>query len=135
MIVPLLTYCGNLHIVLTKTQKRKLASLEERYKNLIENTAVQPIEQRLLLRACIYVKKCLNEKVCDDFKNYFKLIKHQKNTRNNNFILRLPPAKLAFFRKSFAFAGAKIYNELPIDLRLESSLNDFKVKAKQHFRF
>ena len=56
MIVPLLTYCGNLHIVLTETQKRKLASLEERYKSLIENTAVQPIEQRLLLS---WVQHCL----------------------------------------------------------------------------
>ena len=138
MIVPLITYCGNLHIVdslTTETQKNLLTSIEKRYKDLVKDTYVQPIHNRLKLRTCLYVKKCINGDVCDNFKNYFKLINHDKNTRNNLLSLKLPSAKTELYRKSLAFAGPKLYNELPIELRSEKSFKVFETKVSEYFKF
>lgn len=134
MIVPLITYCGNLHLVLTSTQQSRLVSLENRFKSLNNDTYVQPIQNRLHLKTCIYVRKCLNGEVCSDFKNYFKLVQHNKNTRNNNLILKLPSIKLELCRKSLAFAGAKLYNELPLEIRAEGSFIIFKTKVTEYFK-
>ncbi len=51
------------------------------------------------------------------------IIDHTKDTRNKAILVKLPKVKLEFIRQSFRFAGTKIYNELPIEIRRE---RDFK---------
>ena len=69
----------------------------------------------------------MDAKLCNDLNGYFKLVNHSRNTRNDNSLLILPLVKLEFERKAFHFFGAKIYNELPLDL----GKNIFKQRLMQ----
>ena len=50
---------------------------------------------------------------------------HEKSTRNNNIYLKLPVVRTEFARKSAYFMAAKIYNDLPIDIRRCKSFERF----------
>ena len=75
--------------------------------------------------------KCLNDELCSNFQDYFEFNQNKTNTRNNNISVRVPRVKLEFARSSFYFMGAKIYNELPRDIRAS---DNFKQQVKQHFK-
>ena len=60
--------------------------------------------------------------------------KHRIDTRNNGNLIKLPRVKIEFGKKSFKFQGAKIYNNLPIDLREEKDIAIFKRKIKLFFK-
>ena len=85
------------------------------------------------MRACKLVRKCLDKDVCGHFQNYFTLIEHHKETRNNNRTLRLPNFKKEYARKSFLYMGTKVYDELPLDIRQTKSKKKFVEKIKMHF--
>ena len=52
------------------------------------------------------VKKCLNKEFASDiFDNYFEMIDHSMNTRNNKHCIRLPPVKLEVARRGFYSTG------------------------------
>ena len=81
------------------------------------------------------VKKCLQNQLNSVvFNSYFEIMNHERNTRNNNFILRLPTVKLECAKQGFYFGGAKLFNSLPLELRSE---HDFvKFRSQLHgFRF
>ena len=69
------------------------------------------------MQACNVVKRCFDGKLCEQFKNYFEINEHRRNTRNSNKFLKLPKIKLEFGRRSFRFQGAKIFNNLPLEKR------------------
>jgi len=41
----------------------------------------------------------MDKRLCENFHDYFKLLRHTKNTRGNNSLLKLPTVKLEFERK------------------------------------
>ena len=43
--------------------------------------------------------------------------------------------KTEYARKSFRFMGAKIYNELPIEIRKTESFSDYSNLLKKHFSY
>lgn len=132
VIVPVLLYSSLIHLQLTATQKRKLESIEERAKRIIGGEKrICGIERRAKKRCCRIVKKCLDEKLCSNFTGYFEINKHQLNTRNSNFLLKLPKINLEFGKKSFLYQGAKIYNDLPLAIR--SSNRNFNTLLKDYF--
>ena len=53
----------------------------------------------------------------ETFDSYFEVMKHSKNTRNNNLSLRLPAVKLEVAKQGFSYAGAKLFNSLPVEKR------------------
>ena len=53
------------------------------------------------------------------------LIGHEKETRNNHYKLRLPNIKIEYARKSFLYVGAKVYSELPLDIRRTETHKEF----------
>ena len=85
------------------------------------------------MRACKLVRKCFDKDICGHFQNYFTLIEHEKETRNNNCTLRLPNIKREYTRKSFLYMGAKVYYELPLDIRQTKTNKEFVEKIKMHF--
>ena len=134
MIVPLLTYTGTIHLNLTNTQLQKLSSIEKRASKIISTNATLPkIHQLIKKDACLQVRKCLNHDVCNNFRNYFKLLTHNNNTRNNKLLLRIPRVKLTFAKKSFYFTGATMYNDLPIDIRKEKDHSAYKKLLTDYF--
>ena len=68
------------------------------------------------LRSCFVVRDNLN--------SY-----HLTNTENT---LTLPQPRADYLKKSFSHSGAQLWNSLPIELRLATSLNDFKIKLRRH---
>ena len=85
-------------------------------------------------RACKLVRKCLERETCEQLQNYFTLQEHERQTRNNNYTLKLPRIKTEYARKSFMFMGVKVYNELPLELRKIENYKEFENQLKEHFK-
>jgi hypothetical protein len=85
------------------------------------------------MKACMIVKKCLVNDICSNFCGYFQVNNHDKGTRNNAILVKLPKVKLEFNRQVFRFAGAKIYNELPIEVRNVEDVKSFNRALVKHF--
>ena len=49
--------------------------------------------------------------------------------RNSDTNVLLPKPKTEYLKKSFKFSGAKLWNELPNEIKLENSLTSFKRKV------
>ena len=88
------------------------------------------------IRACKIVRKCLNNDIYEHFKLTILLCKILVNmhTRNNRHLLRLPIIRTEYARRSFYYMGAKVYNELPLEIRKAESTNDFEKQLNEHFR-
>ena len=80
------------------------------------------------------MRKCLLKDFnSETFDNYCILQKHNKNTRNNNYSIRVPRVKLELARQSFYIYGGKLYNELLIGIRKLDTISQFKVALRGHF--
>ena len=84
-----------------------------------EDSHVLSIKTLQKRRTCIQVFSCINGNVCNNFEGYFNVM--ENNTRNAKKLLRLLSVKLESTKKSFKFTGAKLYNELPIEVRSATS--------------
>ena len=131
MIVPLMTFNATINLNFTNTQKHRLSSIDRRAKQIIggeEN--LKSIEAVIKKDACIFVKKCINNKLCENFENYFDIIRHNKNTRQG-LLLRLPKIKLEMTKNAFYYIGARIFNDLPSHVRNILDTNKFKKGLKE----
>ena len=55
-------------------------------------------------------------------------------SRNSEMRLALPQPRTDYFRKSFSYSGATLWNSLPVDIRTLKTLNEFKTRLS-NFRF
>ena len=129
MIVPVVTYCGILNLKLTTGQSRKLAALHERAIRIIgmssKECSVLSPEKSNLKRSCVLVHNILNNDICDSLQSHITTHEHIKTTRNNKCLATLPRIKTEYARKGFYYMGAKLYNDLPIDVRTAENKKDF----------
>ncbi len=58
---------------------------------------------------------------------------HGIETRNNKHLLKLPAIRTEYARKSFYFMGAKLYNELPLEIRKAENYRDYERQITEHF--
>ena len=87
------------------------------------------IEDKLRLNTAVMVHKCLQHRVPIYLKDKFvyRSQVHNRQLRSvDNNELNLPHCRLSTGQRSFAFRGAKVWNSLPLDLKLTSSLRTFK---------
>ena len=56
--------------------------------------------------------------------------RHNVNTRGNNKNLVVPKVRTETGRKTFSFQGAKVFNNLPDYLKIETSILRFKAHIK-----
>ena len=134
MIVPILTYSGTVNLLLTNTQLERLNSIERRAKEIIGSEREIPSLNKLIkMKSCLVVRKCLDNEICSNFCGYFQANKHDKDTRNKTIFVRLPEVKLEYNRHAYRFAGAKIYNELPVKIRGEKDPKYFRELLVKHF--
>ena len=85
MILPILTYSSIIKLQFTKTELTRLTLIENRAHRIIENnelgnnvtipTTVNVIKKN----ACVIVRNILFNKVCENFRNYFKWNNHSIN--------------------------------------------------------
>ena len=76
--------------------------------------------------ACKFVKKVITDNICLNLKGYFEVNNHSKQTRNANFLLKVPRIKLETAGSSFYYMGVKFYNDLPLNLRKVESYKEFE---------
>ena len=83
VIVPIIMYSALIGLQLTRTQKAKLNSLDNRAHQIVGgNAKMRCLENRMKIKACSFIKQCLEGNVCDSYKNYFKINSHSLRTRN-----------------------------------------------------
>ena len=132
MIVPVVTYCGILNLKLTTGQSRKLAALHERAIRIIgtnsKECSVLSPEKSNIKRACVLVHNILNNDICDALQSHITTHEPIKTTRNNKCLATLPRIKTEYGRKGFYYKGAKLYNDLPINVRTAENKKDFNEK-------
>ena len=74
----------------------------------------------------VYLRNCTVFVYCES--NY-----RNRNTRNKNCVLKLPVIKKEYFRGSFIYMGAKLYNEMNIDIRKTLNFRKFKTYVKNFY--
>ena len=129
MIMPIVTYCGQITHGWSETRMCQIRNLEQRsHRIILQNSKclncelrLSTIENVLKKKACLFVFDCLKGNVCSPFKNYFNFSTHDFNTRNSRTTIALPKVKLDFARKSFYFLGASALNSLPWKIKQISS--------------
>ena len=57
--------------------------------------------------------------------NYSERISHNKETRNNYIMLRVPKITLESTKRAFFYNGVVAYNALPLELRTETNYGIF----------
>ena len=128
LIIPVLTYCSVLSMFDNKSSTDRLKSINSRDTRIAKKHADQAhavtlpsIASIKKKHACMFVRKCIDGKLCENFAEYFSLQSHEKRTRNNSIILNLSSVRTEFSKKSVYFSHAKLYNELTVQiLRLDS---------------
>ena len=132
MIIPLLTSSCALKSPYNNTQKLKYNSLNRRARKIIKLN-VPSIENLANRERVLRVKSCLCKESNLEFNNYFKLIEHKYETRNNSKSIKLPHVKLELAKQGFYFSGGVLYNSLPIEIRDTDGYGKFKELVKAHF--
>ena len=82
--------------------------------------------------ACKIVKKVITDDICSNLKGYFEVNNHSKQTRNANFLFKVPRIKIETARSSFYYVGVKFCNDLPLNLRKVESYKEFERQLKLH---
>ena len=76
----------------------------------------------------------MDKETCEQMQNHFTLQEHERQTRNSNYTLKLPRIKTEYARKSFMCMVAKVFNELPLELRKIENYKEFERQLKNHFK-
>jgi hypothetical protein len=134
-IVPIITYSGMVKLFLTEMKRRKLISIENRARAIIgEEIYLPDLDKLIRKKACDVLRKCLEKDICSNFYNYFEINNHSHNTRNRNNLIKLPKVKLEFSRHAFRFAAARIYNDLPCEIRAEKDNKIFRKLPENYYQ-
>ena len=129
MVMPILTYCGILHLNKAQTLINKSNTLHERACRILgseKSLSIKSPDTIIRSRALVTLRKCIEGVICNNFRNYFEINQHTTSTRNSAALLKLPNFKLEFFRWPFCYSGPKLYNELAREIR---QLDILKFKA------
>lgn len=131
-VQPILTYRSTVKLLYTNTQQKRLKSLMNRAERIV-GRKVPCIISAINKEACCLVKKSLDKTLCSSFNDYFEINNHSRKTRNSGYLLKLPKVKLELGKQSFAYAGAKIFNDLPLGIRKVESYSQFTIEIRKHF--
>ena len=88
------------------SQNAKYESLERRAIKVIGSNTIPKTRVVIESQICSLVQHCLHKNLGHEtFDSYFEVMKHSKNTRNNNLSLRLPAVKLEVAKHGFSHGG------------------------------
>ena len=96
-----------------------------------------PIKYRITFKVLLIVYKCVNDLAPKYLSDLFIPYKKDRTVRNNfKHLLDCPENRDAksksYGHRAFGFAGADMWNTLPLDIKLSSSVSVFKSKLKTH---
>ena len=135
MIRPILLYCYTLQPSLPKGTRDKLQFVQDKASRAIAMDSGiivnwDSIEMTCKQRIVVDVFKILNNLAPKIFENQFNVMDHEKNTRGNKCLLKLPKSRTETGRKRFGIQGALIFNDLAKDIRDEKGLLRLKSKLR-----
>ena len=124
-------------IVGSKSAITKLQSIQERAYNIVYGkstlnqwSSIPSLCQRTVL---INVFKEINGISTVTVPSSFERVSHSKNTRTNNKNLKLPAVKTEKGRRMYRYQAAKIFNQIPNELKDEISIVNFKKRLPKNF--
>ena len=86
-----------------------------------------PCEARTCFKILCYVYKCLHG-IAPSYLSELLIVKHSQD-----LTLNIPRTLTSYGDRSFACAGPRLWNALPVYIRLACSVEAFKSKLKHHF--
>ena len=136
MIRPVLFNYYPVYISLGNTAKSKLQSIQDKAQRIVAKDSSitlkwDSLEQTRKKRISVEIFKSVGGISTELLKNIFTTFDHDKNTRGNGSILVLPKVRCESGRKTCAFQGASIYNNIPSDVRDEKDALNFKRKINK----
>ena len=93
-----------------------------------------PVKQRILYKALCMAHRCVSGTAPVYLSELVSLYVPQRSLRSTNQLLLQQPASRtrSYGDRAFAVAVPKLWNQLPMDMRLCDSYNSFKRKLKTH---
>ena len=140
IVLPKILYCSTSFLKVSDTMANKFERLQARAIKIIhkqpkscKECGIMTIQNLKKFKVTIQIFKCLQGTSIPNLASYIEKVDHNYNTRGNSSMLRLPKVRTEAARKSFRFQGPSCYNEIPIDIRKQTSIVQFKHRLKEHF--
>ena len=131
MIEPVLFYCNNVMLEISDSTAARFQKIQDRTHKVVlgkrERSKTWETVTCKRNRLCVLeVFKCLNGIAPIISNQYLSKIPHQKHTRRNNSLLKIPKVQTEAERKTFAFQGARRFNQLDASATNETSILKFR---------
>ena len=133
MISPIFHYCSNIFLYNNQVRFQRIQDRAQCIVYGRKHQAWRSIVNERKIRCAVDVFRCLNNTSPGNFENYFTRLNHSLHTRGNKSSIKLPKVRTESGRKSFSFQGGLVFNELPREIRNETSIVRFKNKCKEYF--
>lgn len=139
-------YCNSLLYGLPTTQTSRLQRIQNTAARIVSMQPKRnhitpvlaelhwlPVQQRIQFKILVFVFKSLNQLaptyLCELIKPY-EPSRNLHSSSSSNLSIRIP--KTNFGARAFSIAGPTLWNNLPRDLKLLSTLSEFKSSLKTH---
>ena len=141
LIQPIFDYCDVVWDNLSSTSAQRLQKLQNRAARVITQQGYDvrsndlrkelgwdTLEQRRYKHKAIMMHKTLNSLAPKYLEELFKPSHSSSNYHLRKVSLALPMPRTEFLKKSFKYSGAKLWNNLPDNIKHDKSLAAFKRK-------
>ena len=131
MIEPVMFYCNNVMLGIFDSTAARFQEIQDRAHKVVfwkreRSNTWETVTCKRNKLCVLEVFKYLNGIAPINFNEYFSKNSHEKNTRGNNSLLKIPKVRTEVGRKTFAFQGARRFNQLDASARNETSILKFK---------
>ena len=142
VIASRLDYCNSLFFNMDPTNIFKLQKVQNAAARLIarkrkRDSAAEilrslhwlDVRGRIVFKIILLVYKCINNMCTENLKSMLKFKIH--NCRENDFLLLETTSYITKFgKRSFKYAGPRLWNALPLEIRTEPVIDKFKKRIK-----
>ena len=131
MIEPVLFYCNNAMLGISDSTAARFQKIQDRAHKVIfgkreRNNTWETVTHKRNRLCVLEVVKCLKGRAPINFNEYFSKNSHEKNTRWNHSLLKIIKVRTEAGRKTFAFLGARRFNEIDASARNETFILKFR---------